>query len=42
MKIIVKILKSPITWIACAFMCIIGVIAWLLTGREDTIDSLKD
>lgn len=41
-KIIVKVLKSPITWITCALACVIGVIMWLVTGREDTIDSLKD
>ena len=42
MKIIVKVLKSPITWITCALACVIGVIMRLVTGREDTIDSLKD
>lgn len=42
MKTIVKVLKSPITWITCALACVIGVIIWLTTGREDMIDSLKD
>ena len=42
MKIIVKVLKRPITWIVCALACVIGVIIWLVTGREDTIESLKD
>ena len=42
MKNIVKVLKSPITWITCALACAIGVIIWLVTGREDMIDSLKD
>ena len=42
MKNIVKVLKSPITWITCALACVIGVIIWLVTGREDMIDSLKD
>ena len=42
MKIIVKVFKSPITWITCALACAIGVTMLLVTGREDTIDSLKD
>lgn len=43
MKKFIKMVKSPITWIACAVVCLIGVIVWAVTGRDDKfIESLKD
>lgn len=42
MKTIVKIIKSPVTWIGAAIICLIGVIIWVVTGRKDIIEDLKD
>lgn len=42
MKKIINLVKSPITWIVCAIACLVGVVIWIVTGRVDTIEDLKD
>ena len=42
MKTIVKIVKSPFTWIGMAIICLVGVIIWAVSGRKDIIEDLRD
>lgn len=42
MKKVKNLVKNPITWIATAIVCLVGVIVWAVTGRPNFIEDLKD